>query len=1135
MNPKESPHERFRRLLAEAQESTPKPAVTEPSAKEPSAERKESPQTGLSPAVSTTQPTERLPHSKEELPPAVEQTLVGQTWIDGKPLQTEILEGKDEELPQPTQKVERAETPLPPPLGETPHMPPAALDSHAMPLPRRVSEIDVAATRVSPAAYETPAYREHRGEEDSFPPKRTSSGSRPSEQQYRTNVPITPSAVKETKERKPKPLAAKVQRDSRKKLSCIGYGIVASLFLFVLSGLILASILIYQYYNIAKTLPSIEELRAKASQFETTRIFDRKGNLLYEILDPNAGRRTYVTLDKISPFMIAATLATEDKDFYSHGGYDAVAIVRAFWQNYTSGEVVSGASTITQQLARTLLLSPEERSQQTYQRKLREAILAAEITRRYTKDEILELYLNEIYYGNLAYGVEAAAETYFNTTASNLTLAQSAFLAGLPQAPSVYDVFVNREAAMKRTEQVLYLMFEASKEKGCIFVSNHQNPVCIDVLQAISAAEEIKNYPFKKNEVKIEHPHWVNYIRSLLESQYDAQTIYRSGFSVYTTLDPDLQSEAEKLVNQQIASLAENNAHSGALVAIQPASGEILAMVGSADYFGDEKSAQVNMAVSPRQPGSAIKPLTYVAAFEKGWTAATLIWDVPSEFPPSGLENDPRPPYVPVNYDGRFHGPVTVRYALANSYNIPAVKTLQFVGVYGTSDRPGESGLIGMARRLGITTLNRNDYGLSLTLGGGEVSLLELTSAYAVFANGGRRVPPVAITRITDFEGKEIFRHEAAEAQQVISPAHAFLISSILSDNEARSASFGADSPLNLPFPAAVKTGTTNDFRDNWTIGYTPDLVVGVWVGNPDYTPMINTTGLTGAAPIWSTFMQIAIPKITQGRITPFARPADIIEKVICSISGTEPSQWCPQQRVEYFAANQPPLPKENDLWQESMIDTWTSLLASRDCPEFTEKVFTINVTDLWAIKWLSEDPQGKQWAEEMGFPDPIVFTPSRLCKNSDSRPKLAFAYPRDGDVIKTSPLDIYIQAGATSDYEGFSLFYGNGREPQKWELLAQGRDQYLNPEKIISWDISQLPAGEYTLRLLITSLRHTYAETKITLRLEVPTPTPTATSTELPTPTATMTSTPTATNTATIPPTESPVPTITPSITPTE
>jgi hypothetical protein len=225
-------------------------------------------------------------------------------------------------------------------------MPPPALDSHAMPLPRRVSEIDVAATRVSPAAYETPAYREHRGEEDSFPPKRTSSGSRPSEQQYRTNVPITPSAVKETKERKPKPLAAKVQRDSRKKLSCIGYGIVASLFLFVLSGLILASILIYQYYNIAKTLPSIEELRAKASQFETTRIFDRKGNLLYEILDPNAGRRTYVTLDKISPFMIAATLATEDKDFYSHGGYDAVAIVRAFWQNYTSGEVVSGASTL---------------------------------------------------------------------------------------------------------------------------------------------------------------------------------------------------------------------------------------------------------------------------------------------------------------------------------------------------------------------------------------------------------------------------------------------------------------------------------------------------------------------------------------------------------------------------------------------------------------------------------------------------------------------------------------------------------------------------------------------------------------------------------------------------------------------
>ena len=388
----------------------------------------------------------------------------------------------------------------------------------------------------------------------------------------------------------------------------------------------------------------------------------------------------------------------------------------------------------------------------------------------------------------------------------------------------------------------------------------------MDGAAAANAIQEIQNRTFNPPTANMRYPHWVEYIRSLLESRFDPQTIYRSGFTVYTTLDPDMQDAAQQMVTTQVNALADKHVTDGALVAIKPSTGEILAMVGSPDFNNDANAGQINMAVSPtRQPGSSIKPFTYLAAFEKGWTPATLIWDVPSEFPPSGLPNDPNPKYVPTNFDLKFHGPVTVRTALANSYNIPAVKTLQFVGVYG------DTGLIAMAKRLGITSLTRNDYGLSLTLGGGEVSLLEMTGGYAVIANGGIKVPPVAILKIVDFKGNVVYQYQPPAGEQVLRPEHAFLMSSILSDNQARIPTYGTNSVLNLPFQVAVKTGTSNDSRDNWTLGFTPDLAVGVWVGNADYTPMLNTTGVTGAGPIWAQFMTYAINHLTGGNPTPFA------------------------------------------------------------------------------------------------------------------------------------------------------------------------------------------------------------------------------------------------------------------------
>ena len=673
----------------------------------------------------------------------------------------------------------------PPPLGSTPHTPPPALDERGMPLPRRMDE-------KPPMGMTSPG---------------SISRSRTRSQQIETYS-------------KPSTWWNRVGPGSWSKgqgWGCVLKMAVIALFIGVILAIIAGSLAVYQYNRIAATLPSVEDLREQASKFETTRILDREGNVLYELLDPNAGRRTYVPLDEISPYLVAATIATEDANFYSHPGYDIYAIARSFYYNLISDEIVSGASTITQQLTKMLLLAPEERTSRTYTRKLREAILAAEITRRYSKDEILELYLNEINFGNLAYGVEAAAQTYFNTSAKTLTLGQASFLAGLPQLPAVYDIYTNRDVTLGRHESVLVLMYQTSEEQGCITVSNNQQPICVGAGEAITASEEIKNYPFEVPYTELIYPHWVYYIRSILENTYDPQTIYRSGFTVYTTLDPVMQDRAQEIVLNQVNKLEDKHVTNGALVAIRPNTGEILAMVGSADFDNKEIQGEINMSISPRQPGSSIKPLTYVAAFEKGWTPATLIWDVPSEFPPSGDPNDPRDPYEPVNYDEKFHGPVTVRSALANSYNVPAVKTLDFIGIYDDPDTEQEEGLIPFAQRLGISTLTRNDYGLSLTLGGGEVTLLDLTNVYATYANGGRQVPVVAITRIEDFQGNLVFEYETPLGEQLIRPEHAFLISSILSDYQARVPGFGTNPVINLPFKAAAKTGMKTVLKAAYT------------------------------------------------------------------------------------------------------------------------------------------------------------------------------------------------------------------------------------------------------------------------------------------------------------------------------
>ncbi len=901
---------------------------------------------------------------------------------------------------------------------------------------------------------------------------------------------------------------------------------------------------VFGYLAVAATLPNVDDLRAQASQFETTRVYDSAGNLLYEIVDPQAGRRTRVPLNRISPYLVAATIATEDKDFYSHPGFDPIAIIRAIWQNLRAGETVSGASTITQQLVKLLVLSPEEAAQRTNSRKIREVILAAEITRRYSKDEILELYLNEIYYGNLAYGIEAAAETYFNKRAADLSLAEATFLAGLPQSPAVYDIYSDPDTTLGRHEDVVGLMLAL----GCVDVSNSPQPVCITTDDAGPALLAMKTYPFQPPANNALFPHWVQFIRQELEATYGAQ-LYRSGYSVYTTLDPQLQKLAEAHVSAQVNALAERNVTNGALIALRPTTGEILVMVGS-DNFDDPVDGQINMSIRPRQPGSSIKPLTYALAFEKGWTPATLLWDVPTEFPDGA-----NPPYVPVNYDGFYHGPVRLRTALATSYNVPAVKALQFTGIYG------DGAFLPFAETLGITSLNRDDYGLALTLGGGDVSLLEMVTAYASLANGGLRAFPVSIQRITDSEGNVVCQQPLSPGaltdnpppcqtppetwgRGVMSAETAFLISDILADNDARAPAFGVNSTLRLTFPAAVKTGTTNDIRDNWTIGYTPDLVAGVWVGNADYTPMVNTSGVTGAAPIWHEFMEAALA----GRATSFVRPPGIVDRSICAITGAEPSEFCPPDRIrgEVFAGNHLPLPADRDLWQRAYIDPFTLLRQTADCANYyqTDQLFNqnrlvIDVADPWGRKWLTEDANGQAWAAGHNITPPIQWAPTGDCTPDSPHPIISFAFPAEGATLEAAPIQIVGQAAATGSFDRYVIDFGLSHDPQGWgAVYGPSTLPVAETGALADWDLSTLPDGPVTLRITVFSQAGGSAEARVHFTVQRPTPTPeptgtaTATPTETPIPSATPTPTVTPTETATPTPSSTPEVIVLPSAT---
>lgn len=564
---------------------------------------------------------------------------------------------------------------------------------------------------------------------------------------------------------------------------------------------------------------------------QTSVIYDRTGeHVLYEMHGEE--NRKVITHDEIPDIMRLATIIVEDNNFYSHHGVDFTSILRAVRANLQKSQLSEGASTITQQLARNAFLTREK----SWERKMKEIALAFKIEMRYSKDEILDFYLNEIPYGSNTYGIESASGTFFGKQAKDLTIDEAALLAALPKATTTYSPYGSHTDLLLSRQK-----FILDKLKNQAATPEEKN--------AVKEATEIdtlaKIQPLKET---IDTPHFVFYVKEQLEENYNQDMIEEGGLKIYTTLDYDMQKSAESIVKDYVlGSGSKYNFSNGALTAIDPKTGDILAMVGSRDYYDTQIDGKVNVAVAKRQPGSSFKPIVYAKAFEKGFQPETMLFDAPTSFGPDGSGKD----YTPNNYSGNFNGLVSMRKALAGSLNIPAVKTLYLAGVSETID---------LAKRLGVSTLTRTSaYGLSLALGGGEMELVEETGAFSVFANDGKRNPARSILKIVDSNGKET--ENSLQEKLVMDPQVARKIASIMSDNNSRAYVFGTNNPLYFKDKTvAAKTGTTQDFRDAWTVGYTPSIAVGVWVGNNDYSPMKEgADGIYVAAPMWRKFMDYVL------------------------------------------------------------------------------------------------------------------------------------------------------------------------------------------------------------------------------------------------------------------------------------
>jgi len=803
---------------------------------------------------------------------------------------------------------------------------------------------------------------------------------------------------------------------------------------------------IYTFY--AQQLPDAGIIEQQQDEFETVRIYDRTGeHLLYESVDPRPfrGDRTYIPLSEMSPAVVQAAVALEDRNFWDNPGINVRGLFRAFVSNLQGGSV-QGGSSITQQLIKNVIIPVEERTQQSYARKIKEVILAMEVTRQYPKEKILEWYLNYNFYGNLAYGIEAASQVYFGKSSSELSAAEAAILAAIPNSPA-YNPINNPEDAKIRQGITLQAMADAG-----YLTAAEADAAFVEVLNLRESAAE-------RFDV-LTAPHFALYALERLKDEFNTidepYFIWKKGVTVYTTLDVDLQKYAEQVARDHIAGLQKEgkNVSNASVVVIKPDTGEILAMVGSLDYNNDEIDGQVNVSLAERQPGSSFKPYVYLTALLQGMTPASMILDVRTSFPQADGTA-----YVPENFDRRYRGPVSLRNGLAQSLNIPAIRVMDQVGV---------ANALRTAHRLGINGLDRglNYYGLSLVLGGGEVTLLDHTYAYSVLANSGvqagepvppenrrtgfRNLNPVAILQVRDTAGNVLKKYETPSVERIISTDAQFLISNIMSDDVARAPMFGANSAITLPDRrVAAKTGTTNGNKDNWTMGFTPQLAVGVWVGNTDNESMDRSTGATGAAPIWNAVMQ----RYHQGLpVQWYEQPSNIVARTVCIPSGLQPSEYCQQQRSELFIAGTEPKVQDN-LWQPFEIDKTNGLIATAATPPENRE------TEVFLIL----PPEAEDWVRESG-----IAQPSKGESNAafEFDPEVAITFPEPGGYISTT---VEIRGNARGDFRNYRVEFGAGLNPSEWQPIGPEHGNQVENNVLEVLNTDGLGEGLYTMRLLVT------------------------------------------------------------------
>ncbi|MSQ41836.1 MAG: hypothetical protein EXR65_02215 [Dehalococcoidia bacterium] len=838
-----------------------------------------------------------------------------------------------------------------------------------------------------------------------------------------------------------------------------------------------------------------EELLSKLPR-GGARIYDRNGELLYEFVDELGGLRRPVPLAEISSWLVQASVATEDATFWENNGLNVRGLLRAGLENFSPihGSVFegSGGSSITQQLAKNVYIPRNERTQRSVQRKLKETAIALELTRRYSKQQIMEWYLNSISYGGIYVGVEAAAQGYFGKAASTLTLAESALLAGIPQQPALYDPYQNLDsagqidgAAKARQREVLNLM-----------VRQH------DITQ--KEADRIAEQPLKLQggRFEIEAAHFVlNRVAPEIRKRFGDRALFDAGLDVTTTLDLPLQQQGQKILEQWITEYEQQSGgHNGAMLALDPRSGQILVYIGSRDYFRDQIEGRNDNIVSGNSPGSTLKPFTYMNAFMRGWSTGTAIIDAPFEV----IDASTGDPFSPTNPIKEYQGVITAEKALGNSLNIPAFKTIIAAGVPET---------VSLLKQVGFTTLNDpRGYGPALTLGGVDITLLDMTVAYSVLANGGvmrgqlllapgregeRPLEPVALLKVTNSEGKVLYELKNTTERRVVPSNYSYIVTSILANGDNECITFGVCSALALPDgrPAAVKTGTSAPFEsqsgslttnigDTWAMGYTPELVAGVWAGNSDNAPMVNILSTSISWHSWRDFMVAASTRLKLPP-TPFTRPPGVVERELCWPSGRLPTDLCPKvnRYPGLFAEDVLPRNKEDEAkladnwWQRVRIDNRTGLLATASTPAgaVSEEVRLVLPADAYvasakppaagaAIATAPKQiwPAMQAWLFANGLASSLA--PAEASTSATAL--ISVAAPTAGQTVRER-VSIMGRA-APPAFQRYSLEWGHGSAPTRWvRILTASAPVALGT--LGSWDTLTVPNGAYTVRLVVT------------------------------------------------------------------